>query len=82
MKYSEQRFSNLAFDAYHEAMGRLYSYEECKELGETYDRVRDLCSKYKENEVCYLIYELGNVFEHPNLETYLRLLKENLPVHL
>jgi len=60
----EQQYSDLQWDAEHEAvygMGRFYSEEECTNLAKKYEKIVNTCSTYLNNS---------------NLETFLQIMKE------
>lgn len=80
VKFLSQKFSNLSFDAHHEAvygMGRIMSPEKCDQLGDKYDKGEDFCQKFLDGEID--IVKLCNELEDLELETFLYPLKNFLP---
>lgn len=50
-----QKFSNLQFDAEHEAvygMGRFLSEDECNELAKKYEAGHEVCQKFLQKRIC------------------------------
>lgn len=80
VQYLSQKFSNLQFDAEHEAvygMGQFYTEEQCYELATKYQRACDVCEKFLMKFICeeclvqgLIQLELGG-FLYP-LKDYLR----------
>lgn len=55
VKYLSQLFSNLRFDAEHEAvygMGRFFTEEECNNLATKYEEGRKICQDFLMREIC------------------------------
>lgn len=80
VKHIHKEFSNLSFDAHHEAiygMGRFYTYEECEELGDTYDKAVSFCDQYLDDEIplSRLVHELLDL----KMYSFLTKLKPYLP---
>lgn len=75
-----QKFSNLSFDARHEAiygMGTIMSSEKCEKLADNYDKGEEFCQKYLDGKID--IIELCNELEDLELERFLYRLKNFLP---
>lgn len=54
VEYLSQTFSNLSFDARHEAvygMGRLMSPERCEKLADNYDNGEEVCQQYLDGQL-------------------------------
>lgn len=75
-----QKFSNLQFDAEHEAvygMGRFYSEDDCNELAKKYELGHEVCQKFLKEKICEecFVQELIKVglreFLHP-IKQYLK----------
>lgn len=83
VKNLSQQFSNLAFDAHHEAiygMGRFYTYEECEKIGDTYDKAEEVCDEYLQGKrsISFLVHELADL----EMYSFLKKLKPYLPPSL
>lgn len=75
-----QTFSNLAFDAHHEAvygMGAFLQPEECIKLGHRYDAGRDACDDLLDSEIGLI--EWYNILKNNNLDNYCYDIKQHLP---
>lgn len=80
IQHLHQTFTNLSFDAYHEAnygMGRFYTMEECIRLGEKYDNGEEACTNYLDGKIDLI--EFGHQLQNAGLGDYLYHIKEHLP---
>lgn len=83
VEYLRQQFSNLQFDAEHEAvygMGRFYTEEECSKIAKTYDLGMQACDDYLEGQLC--IYCFVQRLQAFQLECFLRDIVDYLPENL
>lgn len=79
VQYLHQKFSNLQFDAEHEAvygMGAFHSEEECNKIAKNYEYGCEVCDKFLQEKICVecLVENLMRL----NLEGFLHPLKDYL----
>lgn len=75
-----QEFSNLAFDAHHEAvygMGKFLSMEECNRLGDRYMDGESICDNYLDGGIT--ITQLVQQLKENDLHFFLSKVREYLP---
>lgn len=79
VNHLRQLFSNLKFDAEHEAiygMGRFYTAEECNNLAMKYDEGFEKCEKFLDEELCQYCFVQSLI--NLNLGGYLNRIKQFL----
>lgn len=74
------QFSNLQFDAYHEAiygMSRFMPMDECNDLGDRYRNAKDSCDDYLDGKIS--LYKLANNLQVQDLVSFLNQIRQYLP---